>query len=70
MTSRETVYIPAFGASGEERRGRRPTLRDLSISDDTDTHVNFGLVYTVADVQLETLPGENRQFVWLRVVAP
>ena len=68
-TEAETVHISEFGARGEALRERRPSLRHLSVSDDTGTEVNSGATYTVADVQLETLPGENRQFVWLRLVA-
>lgn len=70
MTTDQRVYIREFGARGEALRERRPTLLVLNASDDTGTHVNFGFTYTVADVQLELLPGEDRQFVWLRVVAP
>jgi hypothetical protein len=69
-TPSEEVRISKFGAKGEALRERRPTLNTLSISDDTGTRVTPGLTYTVADVQLESLPGDDRQFVWLRLVAP
>jgi hypothetical protein len=69
ITTDETVYILEFGAKGEARRLRRPTIRHLSISDDTGTHAEAGLVYTVADVQLESIREEGRQFAWVRIVA-
>jgi hypothetical protein len=68
MMTDETIYILEFGAKGDAQPVRRPTIRHLSISDDTGTHAEAGVVYTVADVRLES--EGHRQFAWIRIVAP
>jgi hypothetical protein len=69
MTTDETVYILEFGAKGDARRMHRPTIRH-GISDDTRAQAQEGHIYTVADVQLESIRENDNQFVWIRIVAP
>jgi hypothetical protein len=38
-----------------------------SLSDDTGLTAKKNVVYVVVDVQVESLPGDDEQFVWLRV---
>jgi len=70
LKSRARIYILDFGSRGETLRNVRPTSRNghLQLFDQTGTAVEPGIVYSVADIDVEPHKDSAMRFVWVRLV--